>query len=38
MSNFPNLPDGYCLDCGKYIPPGECCDCYAGQLFRKLFA
>lgn len=34
--NFPNLPDDYCIDCGKQIPVGECCDCYAGSLFTKL--
>ena len=22
-----------CLDCGKRIPDGESCDCYAGSLF-----
>jgi hypothetical protein len=25
-----------CLDCGKRIPDGESCDCYAGSLFKKL--
>ena len=34
--NFPNLPLEYCPDCGKYIPSGYSCDCYAGSLFRKL--
>lgn len=35
--NYPYLPyPDYCPDCGKPIPPGESCPCYAGSLFTKL--